>query len=321
MRRKKKNQPSTTPARSIPNIHAEKNTSIRFIPEKRLGAGGLCEVYSAKDLVRFEYDDGCPHVAVKRLLAKYEKNPVARRLLAREFFIARTLSHPGVVRVFDLHEENASLCLSMELLTGQNLYDMLGMYPSGLGTAAVPLAHQLFRTVALLHELGIVHGDIKPANLMLEKGNRLVLLDFNTAEVIPTPGHPMSHVSQGLHARLGLSAYSVLHASPERLEGHPPAFADDVFSACCTVIELMEGIHPFARRTALEAKNSALPPPRLAVGKTPKGKMLLRGLSFNAASRPAARELEEVFLPQHFAARCFSALCASLIAFILGDNL
>ena len=76
----------------------------------------------------------------------------------------------------------------------------------------------------------------------------------------------------------------------------------------------MEGIHPFARRTALEAKNSALPPPRLAVGKTPKGKMLLRGLSFNAASRPAARELEEVFRPQHFAARCFSALCASLIA-------
>lgn len=290
------------------------NTHIRFIPEQQLGTGGLCEVYSARDLLRLEYDDGFPHVAVKRLRVKYEQNPVARRLLAREFFIARNISHSGVVRVFDLHEEKGSLCLSMELLTGRNLYTMLGQSPSGLGTAAIPLARQLFRTLTLLHGLGIVHGDIKPANLMLERGNRLVLFDFNTAEAIPKPGHASSPVSQSLRSSLGLAAYSVLHASPERLEGSPPSFADDIFAACCTIIELLQGIHPFARHTALEARNTEMPKPRLAIGNTPEGKMLLRGISFNPALRPAAHELEEVFRPKNFAVRCFSSLYTSLIA-------
>ena len=205
------------------------------------------------------------------------------------------------------------MCLSMELLTGRNLYAMLGQSPSGLGTAAIPLARQLFRTLTLLHELGIAHGDIKPANLMLEKGNRLVLFDFNTAEVFPKPGHASSPISQSLRSSLELAAYSILHASPERLEGSPPSFADDIFAACCTIIELLEGIHPFARHTALEARNTEMSP-HLSIGNTPEGKMLLRGLSFNPAMRPAAHELEEAFRPRNFAVRCFSSLYTSLIA-------
>lgn len=319
MRTKKKKFPSRQNTEQVCRKESSshlpgKNTLIRFIPEQQLGAGGLCEVYSARDLLRLEYDDGFPHVAIKRLLVKHEQNPVARRLLAREFFIARNISHPGVVRVFDLHEEKGRLCLSMELLTGRNLYAVLGQHPSGLGTAAVPLARQLFRTLTLLHKLGIAHGDIKPANLMLEKGDRLVLFDFNTAEVIPKPGHASSPISQSLRSSLGLAAYSILHASPERLEGCPPSFADDVFAACCTIIELFEGIHPFTRHTALEARNAAMPKPRLAIGKTPEGKMLLQGISFNPALRPAAHELEEAFRPKKFVVRCFSSLCAGLIA-------
>ena len=293
---------------------AGEDAPIRFLPEQQLGTGGLCEVYSARDLLRLEYDDGFPHVAVKRLRTTYEQNPMAHRLLAREFFIARNISHPGVVRVFDLHEERGRLCLSMELLTGRNLYAMLGQSPSGLGTAAIPLARQLFRTLALLHELGIAHGDIKPANLMLEKGDRLVLFDFNTAEILSKPGHASSPISQSLRSSLGLAAYSILHASPERLEGNPPSFADDIFAACCTFIELLEGIHPFARHTALEARNSQMPKPRLTIGNTPEGKLLLRGISFNPALRPHAHELEAAFRPKNFAVRCISSWYTRLIA-------
>lgn len=282
--------------------------SIRFIPERLLGTGGLCEVIAARDLLRLEYDDGLPVVAVKRLLAGYEQNATARRLLAREFFIVRHISHPGVARVFDLHEEKGRLLLSMELLTGQSLYDVSGRRPAGMGAAALPLARQLFETLALLHSLGIAHGDIKPANLMLEKGDRLVLLDFNTADVIPQAGCAASHVSQSLRSSLGLAACSLLHASPERLEGRPPSFADDIFAACCTIVEVMEGAHPFARQTSLEVRNNALPLPRLRLGRSRAGKMLLRGLSFNPAMRPAARELAAAFRPQSLAERCLSAL-------------
>ncbi len=283
--------------------------SIRFIPERTLGTGGLCDVFAARDLLRLEYDDGFPHVAVKRLLPKYEQNATARRLLAREFFITRHISHPGVARVFDLHEEKGSLLLSMELLSGRNLYELAGQRPAGLGTAALPLARQLFETLALLHSLGIAHGDIKPANLMLEKGDRLVLLDFNTADVIPQAGCAASHVCQSLRSSLGLTACSLLHASPERLEGRPPSFADDIFAACCTIVEVMEGAHPFARQTSLEARNAALLPPRLRIGKSRAGRMLLRGLSFNPAMRPAAHELAAACRPQGLAARWLSALC------------
>lgn len=287
---------------------------VRFVPERQLGSGGLCEVYSAKDLLRLEHDDGLPQVALKRLLPRYEQNPVARRLLAREFFIARHISHPGVVRVFDLHEERGRLCLSMEMLTGRTLYSLLERHPAGMGPSALPLARRLLGTLAMLHGLGIAHGDIKPANLSLENEDRLVLFDFNTAEVSDRPGQVSSRISQSLRTNLGLSACSLLHASPERLEGHPPSFADDIFAACCTIAELLEGRHPFARRTALEARDARMPPPRLSMGKTPEGKMLLRGLSFDPALRPTARELEEAFRPSGFAVRCFSALYTSLIA-------
>lgn len=216
----------------------KKERAIRFAPEYPLGAGGLCEVFAARDLLCLEHGDGAPLVAVKRLLPEYARDPAALRLLAREFFIARNITHPGVIRVYDLHDEAGALCLSMELLEGRSAYAMLDRYPSGLGAAVYPLARQLFETLAALHHLGIAHGDVKPSNLMLERNNRLVLFDFNTAEAIPRPGRASSPVNQGLRSTLGLAAHSVLHASPERLEGRPPSFADDVFAACCTLYEL-----------------------------------------------------------------------------------
>lgn len=175
----------------------KKERAIRFAPEYPLGAGGLCEVFAARDLLCLEHGDGAPLVAVKRLLPEYARDPAALRLLAREFFIARNITHPGVIRVYDLHDEAGALCLSMELLEGRSAYAMLDRYPSGLGAAVYPLARQLFETLAALHHLGIAHGDVKPSNLMLERNNRLVLFDFNTAEAIPRPGRASSPVNPG----------------------------------------------------------------------------------------------------------------------------
>lgn len=292
----------------------KKETAIRFVPEYNLGTGGLCEVFAAKDLLRVACGDGVPCVAVKRLLPEYARNPAARRLLAREFFVARAVAHPGVVRVFDLHQEEQGVCLSMELLKGRSLYAVQADNPAGLGVAAFPLAQRLFETLAVLHHQGIAHGDIKPANLMLESNNRLVLFDFNTAELIVRPGRASSRISRGLRSNLGLAAYSILHASPERLEGHSPSFADDVFAACCTLYELAEGAHPFARHTSLEARDSGLLPPAMVTWNDRRARLLLRGLSFSPAQRPTARELAEAFRPETFATRWFAWLQTSLNA-------
>ncbi len=277
-----------------------KATGIRFLPECSLGSGGLCEVVAARDLLRHEYGDGTPRVAIKRLLPEYARNPAARRLMAREFFIARNLSHPGIVRVFDLHEDHAGPFLSMELLAGKNLYIMQAEQPSGLGAAVIPLAYSLFETLSFLHAAGVAHGDIKPANLIQESNNRLVLLDFNTAEIIPLPGCASSPLCQGLRSNLGQAACSILHASPERLEGRAPSFADDIFAACCTLYELAQGSHPFGRHTSREAQSEGKKPAGMSWRKARKEKILLQGLSYDPMKRPTAAELAEAFRPGKF---------------------
>lgn len=283
---------------------------LRFVPEKLLGTGGLCEVFSATDLLRLEYGDGSPRVAIKRLLSKYASNPIARGLLAREFFIARNVSHSGVIRYFDLHECDSGPCISMELFSGGNLHEMAGRHPTGMGQAALPLARQLLRTLSLLHGMGIAHGDIKPANLMLEGNNRLVLFDFNTAEIIQMTGRASAPVSQCLRSSLHLAAYSLLHASPERLEGCPPSFADDIFAACCTLYELAEGRHPFLRKTALEAMISGMSPAPMTTWKGRLENILCRGLSFDPTVRPCAAELEDVLKDENPLYCLINWLCA-----------
>ena len=76
----------------------------RFLLEKLLGTGGVCEVYAALDLRRVEYGDATPTVAVKRLRPALADNAQARLTLAQEFCILRHLAHPGVVRTFYLHK-------------------------------------------------------------------------------------------------------------------------------------------------------------------------------------------------------------------------
>lgn len=277
-----------------------KAAGIRFLPECALGSGGLCEVFAARDLLRHEYGDGTPRVAIKRLLPEYACNPAARRLMAREFFIARNLCHPGIIRIFDLHEDQAGPFLSMELLAGKNLYIMQAEHPSGLGAAVIPLAYSLFETLSFLHAAGVAHGDVKPANLIQEGNNRLVLLDFNTAEIIPLPGCASSPICQGLRSSLGQAACSILHASPERLEGHAPSFEDDIFAACCTLYELAEGAHPFGRHTSREAERAGRKPADMSWRKARKEKMLLQGLSYDPVKRPTAAELAEAFRPERF---------------------
>jgi serine/threonine-protein kinase Stk1 len=215
--------------------------------------------------------------------------------LAQEFFTLRHLVHPGIVRAYELHREPDGLCYSMELLEGLSLHQAQAAMPSGLGKDGLRIAAKLFETLEYLHSKGVVHADIKPANLFNAPEDRLVLIDFNISQVTARPGAACSPIAQGLRATLKLPAHSLLHASPERLRTGCPSNADDIFAACCTVYELIEGQHPFNRLSSLEAEEKQL---RL---QQPRGipdlqwKILRQGLSFSAADRPDADRLRRVF--------------------------
>ena len=267
----------------------------RFQIHSLLGSGGMCDVYACTDIRRAEWSDTAPQVAVKRLLPVLASNRHAQIALAKEFFTLRHLTHPGIVRAFDLHEEPWGLCFSMELLDGPSVYEILGREPQGLGQDCIPMAVRLFEALVYLHGLGVVHADVKPTNLFLVREGRLVLIDFNVSQVSAKPGAACSPVAQGLRAKLHFSAHSLLHASPERIQSGRPSMADDVFSACCTIYELMEGAHPFGGKSALEAMEKNMRPAKPMGISTARWKLLRRGLSFEPGERPNAEQLWKGF--------------------------
>lgn len=267
----------------------------RFQPERLLGTGGMCEVHAALDLRRLEWSDKSPRVAVKRLLPKFSANRQAQLALAQEFFTLRHLVHPGVIRAYDLHPEPEGVCYSMELLEGDSLYQALSSKPAGYGKEGVKMGEKLFQTLEYLHGKGVVHADVKPANLFEAAGGRLVLIDFNISRVTAKPGAASAAVSQGLWEKLKIPAYSQLHASPERLATGSPSIADDIFSACCTVYELIAGHHPFNRLPSCEAEEKKMQPKRPEGMTGSQWKALLQGLSFSPEKRPGAGYLRQKF--------------------------
>ncbi|MCL2340762.1 MAG: serine/threonine protein kinase [Proteobacteria bacterium] len=295
--RRKTRQSSSPNASAMPacSAHPQQPGDGRFYLESLLGSGGMCEVYSALDLRRVEWGDANPRVAVKRLLPALAQHPQAQVALAQEFCVLRHLVHPGVVRVFDLHKEPFGICLSMELLEGRTAYVELGAYPDGLGMRAIQATAKLFGVLAFLHGQGVIHGDIKPANLFLAPEGRVALLDFNVASVTARPGAASSPVAQGLRETLRLPAHSLLHASPERLSTGRPSAADDVFSACCTAYELLTGRHPFKGRSAQEAQQQGMIAEKPDILTRRQWEPLGRGLAFAPQDRLTAAELHKRF--------------------------
>lgn len=263
----------------------------RFQLQTRLGLGGMCEVYVATDLTRIAWGDDRPEVVIKKLLPSLRTNPQAKLSLAHEFFTLRHATHPGVVRVFDLHQHEDDLYLSMEYLRGEIIYDMLAEFPIGLGLRSAVFAHQLLGTVTYLHSHGIVHGDIKPSNLLLTHKRRLVLLDFNMALICPVPGLATASTALGLRESLALPSYSTLYASPERMESKTPSMPDDVFACCCSIYEMYTGQHPYQRQPSTQAHALGLVPKKPKYMPAALWKAVQAGLGFTPEERPTAQNL------------------------------
>lgn len=267
----------------------------RYLTTGPLGGGGLCDVVAAVDLLLIRHGEPSATVALKGLKPEFRDNPVARQLLIREFLVLRRIAHPGVVRVFDLHESGPELYLVMEKLEGKTLHETLRQRSCLPLQGAKAIAAALLSTLAVLHGLGVCHGDIKPDNVMLCSDGRVVLFDFNTAETGLQPGRAGCAASMSLRSGLSVPACTMLHASPERLRGEPADLADDIFSCCCSLYEAFQGTHPFQRMTALEALREALVPERPPALTGRQWRLLSQGLSFVASERPDAEELARAF--------------------------
>lgn len=268
----------------------------RYRLERLLGSGGVGRVYRACDLLSRQLGDPDPFVAIKVLGDEQAQASDASVLLHREYALTAHLHHRNVVRAmrFDVEPDKGYPLFTLELMRGLDLAQLKRERPEGLPWRELrEIAVQLFDALAYIHERGILHGDIKPGNVMLtEQGLRL--FDFGLAQ-------PLAGVLTGLPElrRQHFDAWTPAYAAPELMEGGRLTPLTDVFAAACVVYELACGSHPFMRLDALRARAERLDRSLRMPASLPAAcrSMLHRALVLDPHERQAqASDLHQAFL-------------------------
>lgn len=215
-----------------------------------LARGGTSTVYKALDRHRANLSESARYVAVKVLNATYDSKPEALAELEREFHQAQSLSHPNIASVFDLDRDGSTYFIVMELLEGDSLASVLRRL-NGQPMArknALAVIGSIGAALAHAHRRDIVHGDLKPRNVMITSSGEVRVLEFGFARG-GTAHHGELDAEHGT-VSIGTPAY----ASAERVHGMDPDPSDDVYSLACIAYELLSGRHPYGGRSAFLAR-------------------------------------------------------------------
>jgi serine/threonine-protein kinase len=196
-----------------------------------LGRGGMGEVYRATDLMLGQ------SVALKFLPEEAARDSRLIERFQGEVRVARQVSHPNVCRVYDIGQIDGMPFISMEYVDGEDLSSLLlriGRLPAD---KALEAARKLCAGLAAAHDRGVIHRDLKPQNIMMNKRGEVVIMDFGLAAV--------AGGLSGAEARNGTPAYM----SPEQLKGAEVTVRSDIYALGLVLYELFTGKRPY------EAKN------------------------------------------------------------------
>ena len=206
----------------------------RFTLERQLGRGGMGVVWLASDEVLSR------QVALKLIAGPLAESASAIEELRRETRRSLELTHPNIVRIYDLHADGAVAAIAMEFVDGATLAQLQRERPGGVWSAAElqPWLEQLCAALAYAHSVPrIVHRDIKPPNLMCAGSGDLKIVDFGVSAALAGLNQRLSRVAP--------VAGTLAYMSPQQLAGMPPAVTDDIFSFGATVYDLVTGRPPF----------------------------------------------------------------------------
>lgn len=213
----------------------------RFVLMDILGTGGMGQVYLAQDRMRVEMDDSSPFVAIKVLNEECRTMPGALQALQREAKKAQALSHPNIVTVYDFDRDGDTAFISMEYIKGESLKERLQKVGSIPPDQAMHIIERVARGLAYAHQEGIVHADIKPANIFLAAEGNVRILDFGIAKAFTD----VNRDRPSLADHLTEGALTPAYASAQMLEGDSALPSDDVYSLSCMAVEMLTGDHPF----------------------------------------------------------------------------
>jgi Tol biopolymer transport system component len=203
-------------------------------------------VYKARDLRLKRL------VALKVLPPEATADPARVRRFVDEARAASGLSHPGIVTVFDVGDEQGVRFIAMELVTGRTLEEVLHTGPLRLADA-LRYAVEIADAVASAHAAGVVHRDLKPGNVMVSEDGRVKVLDFGLAKLLEPDesGSATTTATRGPRTEQGTVLGTAAYMSPEQAEGRPVDHRSDIFSFGTMLYEMVTGQHPFRRETRL----------------------------------------------------------------------
>ncbi|MGW5308269.1 Stk1 family PASTA domain-containing Ser/Thr kinase [Nocardia thailandica] len=212
-----------------------KNLSSRYELGEIIGFGGMSEVHKARD-IRLSRD-----VAIKVLRADLARDPTFYLRFKREAQNAAALNHPAIVAVYDTGEATVDggplPYIVMEYVEGDTLRDIVrgkGPLPP---RKAMEIIADVCAALDFSHKAGIVHRDMKPANIMLNRAGAVKVMDFGIARAMADSSNPMTQTA----AVIGTAQY----LSPEQARGEPVDARSDVYSVGCVLFEILTGVPPF----------------------------------------------------------------------------
>ncbi|MFZ0202021.1 MAG: protein kinase [Candidatus Sulfotelmatobacter sp.] len=217
---------------------------------QRLGAGGMGEVYRAKDN-RLDRE-----VAIKTISQERCSQPEALSRFEREARSASALNHPNIVTIYELGHVNGTHYIAMELVSGETVRGLLTSGPIPF-RKAIAIAAQIADALAKAHETGIIHRDLKPENLMVSRDGTAKILDFGLAKLclVDHKGSPDASTSISEH---GVVMGTIGYMSPEQAMGSELDFRSDQFSLGSVLFEMVTGVPAFQKQTHAETTAAIL---------------------------------------------------------------
>ena len=221
---------------------AESIAHYRII--KKLGAGGMGEVYLAVDTKL----DRKVAIKILRLDSLPEENLTKR--LRREAQAAAKLDHANICAVYDVNEADSLTFIVMQYIEGETLAEKMDRQPLELSTV-VAVVEQAAEGLAEAHTHGVVHRDLKPQNLMITPRGQLKILDFGLAKQVYTSDQVDADASTAsMLSTPGNVVGTMPYMSPEQLQGEPLDASSDIFSLGVIFYEMLAGKHPFKDKSA-----------------------------------------------------------------------
>lgn len=208
----------------------------RYMIVKHIGQGGMADVYVAVDTLLNR------EVAVKVLRGELSNDPVALLRFQREANASTALSHPNIVDIYDVGEENGYHYIVMEYVRGKDLKQLIAQRGALCKEEAVAIMKQLVSAVAEAHRRNIIHRDIKPQNVLIKDDGTLKVVDFGIALAQDALQLTQSDSVMG----------SVHYLAPEVARGEAATRQSDIYSLGIVFYELLSGEVPFHGEQAVQ---------------------------------------------------------------------